>query len=171
MGRLGRDPAFLKEVDISVGQYIYEETGKHLSGKLVQKNCYDDFILFGKFNSNLPHYVRKENFQKIKKNIDRLVIYEGLAENASAKYGTFTHFNLSNIFEYMDVEMFKEVARKIINTAKPDATFAYWNLMVNRRISEEFPNEVQYQKQKSEHLTEMDKCFFYKRFIVDKLNP
>ncbi len=170
MGKLGRDPAFLKEVNISVGDYIYRETGAHLSSQLAQENCYDDFILFGQFNSNLPHYIRESNFQKIKKNIDRLVIYEGLAEDASTKYGTFTHFNLSNIFEYMDAEQFKNVATQIIKTAKPGATFGYWNLMVNRRISEQFPSKVEYLQQQSENLTAVDKCFFYKKFIIDRLN-
>lgn len=169
MGRLGRDPAFLQHVNISVGEYIFQRTSEHISGLNVQNNCYDDFILFGRF-IQLPHYAREHNYNIIKAHIDRLHIFEGFAESAGKEFGPFTHLNLSNIFEYMDPAMFKQVASGIINASAPGAVLAYWNLMVQRRISEQFPEQVSYNKMLSEELTSKDKCFFYNRFIVDKLN-
>lgn len=168
MGRLGRDPAFLEHVNISVGEYIFNRTAEHISGLNVQNNCYDDFILFGKFN-HLPNYVRENNYNVIKSHIDRLHIFEGYAETAGKEFGPFTHLNLSNIFEYMDPAMFTQVATGIINASAPGAVLAYWNLMVQRRISEIFPEQLTYNQTMSETLTKKDKCFFYNRFIVDKL--
>lgn len=168
MGKLGRDPKFLKHVNLSVGEYIYQSTGKHLSGLLVQDNCYDEYILTGNFNENLPHYVRVENYDKIKSNIHKLEIMEGLIEDACKKYGHFTHFNLSNIFEYMDENTFRQVAEQILGAAEKGALFVYWNLMVDRRFSSLLNEHIEPLITMSEKLNSEDKCFFYKCIIIDQ---
>jgi len=135
MGWLGRDPAFLDQVKIPVAEFIYNKTAEHLKSKKAQSNHILDFALTGRFQKNLPHYVREGNYEIIQKNLDRLVCQEGLAESAIQEYGPFDYFNLSNIFEYLNEEQFSKVAQDLTNGANPGAKMAYWNLMVERKIS------------------------------------
>jgi len=169
LGNYGRDPAFFKEVDVSVSKSIFQKVEAYLTSTGVQNNYMLHFILTGTYGGYLPHYVQKEHYPKIKENIGKLVIAEGLAQNAMKKYGDFDYFNLSDIFEYMDKSTFRTALRSFYNGASKNARFAYWNFMVRRRMSEIFPTLFSYQKELSHKLNRMDKGFFYDRFIIDEL--
>ena len=49
------------------------------------------------------------------------------------------------------------------------AEFCYWNMMVDRRISEIMPNNFEYKEELSSELYLKDRAFFYKKFIVDEV--
>ncbi len=166
MGRYGRDPQFLKHVEIPVNKVILNRTENHLKSEQVANNHFLHFIVKGYFKKQLPHYARSENFEVIKENLHKLVLIEGLAEDACKRYGKFHYFNLSNIFEYMDKETFRKVAKNLIHYSEANAKYAYWNLMVPRDMSSEFPNEVKANNELSQQLTEKDKCFFYSKFQI-----
>lgn len=168
MGKFGRDPAFLKQVEVTVSEHIFGKAESHLITSETQQNYFLKFILTGSFNGALPHYAREENFKKIKANIERIEIFEGFAETAFKKYDRFNYLNLSNIFEYMDESTFKNVTQGIIDATDEGAKFAYWNLMVPRRFSSAFPDHFQYHREESDNLSSIDKCFFYNCFVVDE---
>jgi S-adenosylmethionine-diacylglycerol 3-amino-3-carboxypropyl transferase len=167
MGKAGRDPEFLKQVTIPVGEYIYQKAGNHLMSKACQENYMLQHILTGKYGSDLPHYLKEENYSTIRKNIHKIVLFKGYAQEAIKKYGPFDGMNLSDIFEYQNLDLFEEVSKELINGLQKNGIICYWNLMVPRRISSILP-EVNYQKSTSEELTKKDKGFFYNQFIVDK---
>ena len=169
MGKYGRDPEFLKEVKVSVGDFIFQKAGRHLQSVPAQNNFILRYNLTASFGDLLPHYLQPENFVKIKSNIDKLRIKEGFAEEAIKEYGTFHCMNLSNIFEYMDKDLFEKTAKQLVDSTEKGGRLAYWNLMVPRKISRIFPEKVEYQKELSLKLTEIDKGFFYNQFIVDKV--
>lgn len=166
MGKLGRDPAFLKEVDVPVSTFVLSKVQSHLGSIACFDNYFLRFILKGKFGSILPHYARPENFELIKSNIDRLVVFKGLAEDVFQEYSGFHKFNLSNIFEYMDEQVFENVVKELMKNGADDAVYAYWNLMVPRRMST--TNEgLETDLEQSEFLSEKDKGFFYGKFLID----
>ncbi len=169
MGKFGRDPRFMKEVEVSVSQTIYNKAAAHLQSEEAQKNFMLHFSLTGNFGALLPHYMRKENFEIIKSNIDRLIIKQGFAQQAIEDYGKFGAMNLSNIFEYMDERTFASTAEALINGMEKNGKLAYWNLMVHRRVSELFPGKVQYEKELSLALSKRDKGFFYNQCIIEKI--
>ncbi len=168
MGKLGRDPAFLKEVNVPVADYIYNKAGQHLKSKNAQMNFILHFNLNGNFGQLLPHYLQRENYENIRSNIDRLKIMEGYAQDTISTYGNFDGMNLSNIFEYMDEQLFRETAVALINGINKGGRLAYWNLMVPRRISALLSGTVEYKQELSSSLSKIDKGFFYKQFIVDR---
>lgn len=168
MGRLGRDPAFLKQVDINVGAYILGRAKAHLRSTACQHNEFLEFIWNGSFTTNLPHYVRPGNYERIRTHIDRLVVFEGLAEAAFKEHGRFDRFNLSNIFEYMPPEVFATVTTDLVDHATPSARLAYWNLMVPRRLST-IDQRLHFEEALSTTLTARDKGFFYRGIFVDRL--
>jgi len=167
MGRFGRDPAFLKEVDVVVSEFILAQAAAHLSSINSQNNYFLHFIMKGDFGDNLPHYARRENFEKIKANLDRLVVFNGLAEEAFEAYQNFSKFNLSNIFEYMPKDLFENVANNLIENSTPNARFAYWNLMVPRKINEVHPS-IESEKKLTKSLIKKDNGFFYMGIQIDK---
>lgn len=167
MGRFGRDPRFLKEVTVNVGDFIFQRAAQELRSVAAQQNNFLHYNLTASFGDLLPHYLQPENFNKIKANIDRLEIKEGFADEVIAEKGV-DYMNLSNIFEYMQAELFRTTARQLVNGLAKNGRMAYWNLMVPRRISALFPDELYFLDKESTALTQMDKGFFYNCFIVDE---
>jgi len=169
MGKYGRDPEFLKEVEVSVGKTIYAKAGAHLRTVNAQRNYFLRYTLTGSFGDLLPHYLQPEHFRIIQTRINRLQLCQGFAEDAIRIHGTFTYMNLSNIFEYMNPELFQKTASQLIEAMEPGGRLAYWNLMVPRRISAQFPDKVEYLETLSKRLTASDNGFFYQQFIADHI--
>ncbi len=170
MGKYGRDPEFLKEVNIPVGDFIFRKAEVHLQSVSAQTNFILRYNLTGSFGNLLPHYLRPEIYIKVKENINKLVIKEGYAEEAIKEYGAFNYMNLSNIFEYMNNELFSQTANQLIEGLLPNGLMCYWNLMVPRRISAIFPEQMTFQKELSNTLSESDNGFFYSKCIIDQKN-
>lgn len=168
MGKYGRDPEFLKWVQVPVSQYIYEKAETHLQSVFAQHNFILHFNLTGTFGDKLPHYARPENFELIKQNIDKLHIQEGYAQEAINRYGKFDGMNLSNIFEYMDNALFTQTAQALVEGLEKDGKVAYWNLMVPRQMSKVLPTQLTYEQEVSLRLSRQDKGFFYNQFFVEK---
>lgn len=169
MGDHGRDPAFLKYVKGSVPDIILAREVEHLRTVHCQKNYFLYYILNNQFNENfLPHYVRKENYELIKKNINSLQLVNGLLDEVLNNHNDCNYFNLSDIFEYMDDELFMQVASSIIDKAAPKAKIAYWNLMIPRKISAILPHLLNQKVDWNSNPAIIDNGYFYKEFIVDE---
>ncbi len=174
MGKYGRDKQFFNQVKVPVATYVYEKTAKYLKNTLSQKNWILHFNLLGHFGEFLPHYLLPENVEIIKKNIEKIILFEGKVEDAIPIFGKFDAFNLSNIFEYMPENVFLDTAKALSKGAEHNAKFAYWNLMVPRVMSDIssdiLPQDFLYEKEISQKLNAVDKGFFYNKFIVEKKN-
>lgn len=169
MGFLGRDPEFFKYVEVNVSSEILKRTKYAFTQLSTYDNPYLNYIMTGDFNNYLPHYIREENYEKIKADLNKLVIFEGNISDALNEYDyNFDAFNLSDIFEYLDVETFTDLSKQILNRSNPKARIAYWNMLVDRKISRILPSEVTYLKELSENLFLKDKAFLYKAFIVEE---
>ncbi len=167
MGIFGRDPAFLDQVEINVGDAIMNSAAKHLSSVYAQSNPMLYYCLCGDFGTYLPLYLKAENYDLIKSRMERLELYQGYAQEASVQYGKFNAFNLSNIFEYMDANTFQSTTNSLIKSAAPNARFAYWNLMVPRFMSE--VDERLSRVEDAQDWSARDQGFFYSQFIVNQM--
>lgn len=167
MGKYGRDPEFLKQVDVHVGRTIYNKAATHLKSKGAQQNFILNYNLTGDFGSLLPHYLEPENYLLVKQNLDKLHVFQGYAEDTIIQYGKFDYMNLSNIFEYMTPELFTNTARGLLNGLNPGGKLAYWNLMVTRSVAGQFPDEMKNEEALSKELSALDKGFFYQQFHLD----
>ncbi len=171
MGWLGRDPEFLKQVAVNVGQFIFQKAEQHLKSTAAQHNFILKYNLTGHFGQLLPDYVQEENYTKIQSRIDRLILYEGLADAAIDRFGQFDYFNLSDIFEYMDELTFQQVGRGFAAGARPGARLVYWNLMVERNLAQSLPDLFTDEPDLSEMLSKEDRGFFYNKFVVNRIGP
>lgn len=169
MGKYGRDPEFLKEVKVNVGETIFNKAAVHLQSTGAQHNFMLRYNLTGSFGELLPHYLQPENIGKVKANLHKLEIREGYAEAAVEEFGAFHAMNLSNIFEYMNHEVFAATAGKLISSVEKGGRIAYWNLMVPRSVAAAFPGKAVHLRELSEKLSVQDKGFFYKGLIIDEI--
>lgn len=163
MGRFGRTKEYLNQVDVPVGQFIFGQAERHLMSDAVAGNYFLHFIFTGEFYPELPHYLRPENYAEIRTNLDKITLVHGSAETAFNMHDVFDFFNLSNIFEYMDWQQFKNFERLIHPKVSEGGAVSYWNLMVDRQFSSLDSNHYQTQQ-----FDLVDKGFFYKRFVSER---
>lgn len=166
MGRKGRDPEFLRQVEGSVHKMIYQQTEQYLVTPAVSSNPFLHRILTGSYGDLLPHYLQASNFDKIVSNLDALEIHHGYIHQVAAGQQKMNAFNLSDIFEYMDQATFRKVGEALISSASPKATFAYWNLMAPRQLSHLFENSVH---PIAANFHRPDHGFFYRAFHAEQL--
>ncbi len=166
MGRLGRDPEFLNEVKIPVSRFIFLKAEQHLKSTHAQTNYILRYNLTGSFGLLLPHYLHPQNFEAIKNNLHKLILFKGYAEEAIAKHGPFHAMNLSNIFEYMPRDVFEKAGTEIASGIESKGSIVYWNLMVPRKISSH-NKQLVLQKNRMKEIAKHDKGFFYHSIIIE----
>ncbi|MFL6291052.1 MAG: DUF3419 family protein [Thermoanaerobaculia bacterium] len=171
MGRLGRDPEFFRYVEGSVAERILGRSRYALTVLPTHENPYLEYILTGNFGRALPLYLRPEIYPEVRRNLDSLTLFEGpIDEAAKAHPGEgFDGFNLSDVFEYLDEPTSVEVYGRLLETARPGARFAYWNMLVPRRLSTSFPDRVRYLEAESKELFAKDLAWFYSAFLVEEV--
>ena len=160
MGRLGREPEKLKEVEGSVGRQVFNMAEEHLVTETSQTNYLLYYALHGHFGSFLPPYAREEAFNGIKEWLsnNRISYHLGFLDDCLRKSSPFSKMNLSNIFEYMAIEDFQANRSVVLEQTAPGARISYWNLLVPRLFDARGFKEVEIEGD--------DLGFFYSRFCT-----
>lgn len=170
MGALGRDKAFFRYVNVNVAEHILERTKYAITELDTSENSYLHYIINSKYENVLPVAYRKENFEIIKKNIDKLVLLsesvETFIERDDVDY--ISKYNLSDIFEYMSDEQMCGILEKMFTKSKTGSRIAYWNMLADKRASKYFDN-LEYKEELSKELLNKDKAFFYSKFIIEEI--
>ncbi len=171
MGKFGRDPEFFKYVETDVASRIFKRAEYALTQLPTDDNPYLEYILKGNFKKSLPFYLRKENFDSIKKNIDKLVIFKGNLEEVFKKYSSikFDGFNFSDIFEYMSEDLYKLQMDLIIEHANKNARIVFWNMLAERKKFKGDVNKLKFLDELAAGLFKKDKAFFYKSFVIGEV--
>ncbi|HBL27485.1 MAG TPA: DUF3419 domain-containing protein [Acidobacteria bacterium] len=171
MGRLGRDPEFFRFVEGSVAERILARARYALTTLAPHENPYIGCILTGTYGTALPRFLRPEVFAAAKQGIDRLTLFEGPVEAAAAAHRGrgFDGFNLSDLFEYLDTAASESIYGRLLDTARPGARFAYWHLLVPRRLAAAFPGRVRPLDAEAAALFARDQAFFYSAFVLDEV--
>jgi S-adenosylmethionine-diacylglycerol 3-amino-3-carboxypropyl transferase len=169
MGMLGRDPAFFRYVEGSVADRILKRTSHALTELEPAQNPYVHWILTGRHDGVLPFALREENFEPIRRNLDRLELRRGAIENLTIEQGGFDCFNLSDIFEYMSTENFKRELECIVSLARRGTRLAYWNMLAPRSRPETMADRLEPLTELSLTLFAQDKAFFYSAFVVEQV--
>ena len=169
MGLLGRDPEFFRYVEGKVSEKILQRTEYALTALDPAQNPYVQWILTGRHNGALPTALREENFEGIRRNLDRLQWRQGALEEFFRGKEEFDCFNLSDIFEYMSPSSYELLLRLIVRSSRRGARLAYWNMLVPRRRPESMAAELQPLPELSAKLFSQDQAFFYSAFIVEEV--
>jgi len=162
MGKLGRDKAFFRYVNVNVAEHILARTKYAITELDTSENSYLYYIINGKYENVLPLAYRKEYFETIKNNIDKLVLLKESVETFIERD------NLSDIFEYMDDSQMCKIFEKMSTKSEKGTLIAYWNMLADKRLSKYFEN-LDFKEKESEELLKKDKAFFYSKFIVEEI--
>jgi len=168
MGKWGRDQAFFKYVETSVADRILTRAKYALSSLPTDQNPYLEYILSGTFKKNFPFYLREENFERIRHNLDKLVLFKGGLKEVFKAYPStlFDGFNLSDIFEYMSPKQYAKELQAILRASKPGCKIAYWNMLAKRKEVPELEDQIDFLDQQASTLHQEDKAFFYQSFVL-----
>ena len=114
-------------------------------------------------------YLLRENYPKLKKNIDRLEIFQGTIDDVLKKDGpaSYDRFNLSNIFEWMTNEVFNGIIREVLELARPGTRMAWrYTFARPRELDAQNLDRLVYEPELSEQLFQQDRAFIYESFHV-----
>jgi hypothetical protein len=103
MALIGREASFFKEASGSLSSFLARASQGALTEGTPSSNHYLHYILTGNYGSVLPHYLRRENFEAIRSNLDKVVLVEGSLQSVLEQLpsDSIDAFNLSDVFEYM----------------------------------------------------------------------
>lgn len=189
VGKLGRDKEFFRYAEKNISEEMKERSRYALCELNPYENPYINYILMGNYRKDcLPYFLRKENFDKIRKNLHKVEILQSSVEEYLDQIDfKIDKFNLSDIFEYMSAENYSKLMGKIYDNAEDNALLAYWNLIVERNSEkldykktdseiavtgkEKNVNGKKYERMKEldRKLHEKDMTFFYTDFVVEKV--
>jgi S-adenosylmethionine-diacylglycerol 3-amino-3-carboxypropyl transferase len=165
MGRTGRDPEFFRYVEGSVAERIFKRAEYAMTALAPDANPYLAFILTGNYRDVLPRYLRE--LDAVRANLDKLTLVRGSVEDAAT--GKYDGFYLSDIFEYIDPEITASIYEKLLDASNPGARFAYWNLLVPRRVPEDLRHRVRERRDEANALFAKDLAFFYSAFVLEEV--
>lgn len=168
MGALGRDREFFRYVEGNVAERILARTRYALTELDSAANPYIQWILTGQHNGVLPFALREDNFEPIRRNLDRLEWRHAALEDVMGSDAPFDCFNLSDIFEYMSEHNYAEQLRRVVALARPGARLAYWNMLAPRRCPPGLAVSLDELPDLSARLFAQDKAFFYSAFVVEQ---
>lgn len=170
MGKLGRDKEFFKYVEVNVAENMLKRMRYALTTLDPANNSYLEYMFRGKYENALCVAYRKENFEVIKKNIDKVEVRMQTIETfLETEDGLgITKYNLSDIFEYMSEDEMCKICGKIIEKSENGSKIAYWNMLSDRRASKTM-DKLKYHEQLSNELFLKDKAFFYSKYIVEEV--
>ena len=167
MALIGREASFFKEASGSLSSFLAAASEAALTEGDPSTNHYLKYILSGEYGNVLPHYLRVENFEIIRANLDKIILVEGSLQCALDQLppNSIDSFNLSDVFEYMSEGHCKSLSHSVSSVARSGARVVYWNMAVDRFANVYDQNLVE--SLRSSPSLAATKTFFYKRFCLD----
>ena len=125
----------------------------------------------GNFEKAYPFYLREENFESIKKNLDKLVVFKGGLDEVFKAFPDqkYDGFNLSDIFEYMSKDEYAKQLKSIVEFSEKGARLAFWNMLAKRKEVASLKDKIEFLNEKGDALHKKDKAFFYQDFVLGQV--
>jgi S-adenosylmethionine-diacylglycerol 3-amino-3-carboxypropyl transferase len=150
----------------------FESLAAHAIGTIpARSNYFLAQILLGRYldETQVPEYLRSENFATIKSRCDRLTpltadVGEALAALPDHSVDCFA---LSNVFEYSPADLFERCKLQLRRVARPGARVVLRNLLAPRRLGDDPAFVVD--EELSERLRLADRGFIYSRLEAAKI--
>ncbi len=171
LGRWGRDASFFDYVEGPVAPRILARARHALVELEPAENPYLHWIVTGQHGAALPFALREENFDPIRRNLDRLEWHCRSAEAylANADRGSIDRFNMSDIFEYMSPSNYHGLLERLIHAGTSGGRVAYWNTLVDRHRPVHLDDRLRSLESLARNLHLRDKAFFYCGFVVEEI--
>ncbi len=159
MKRVGRDKEYFRYNKGSLSTFLKRKFEILVENNLNLNNPYLQYIVFNNFSA-LPVYLRRENFELIKRNIDKLTVKKAdFRETVNG--GKYDFMYLSDIFEYMDISVMDKMSEGIYNSLTEGGEVMFFNMMNPRRLTGTF-DEIKIDQTHNLTFYYSD-CYLYKK--------
>ncbi len=171
LGHLGRDPSFFRYAESHAGAGLSARMRHALVELDPADNPYLHWALTGRHGKALPYALRKENFDTIRANLDRLEWRQQSLEDFldQSEDGAIDRYNLSNVFEYMSPDHYHRLLDRLTRCGRPGARLVYWNFLAQRRRPAAMEHRLRALAGLACELTRRDKTFFYSALVVEEV--
>lgn len=160
MKRLGRDKEYFKYNKGSLSALLKRKFEVCVDNNPNLNNPYLQYIVLNRFSA-LPIYLRRENFDLIKRNIDKLTIRKAEFSQIVSEDEKYDFMYLSDIFEYMDASVMEEMSRSVSEALTEGGEVLFFNMMNPRRLGAEFK---EFKIDQTHNLTfYYTDCYLYKK--------
>ena len=169
------DKAFFAQLEdsFSFGEHFRKIIRKAVVELPLRDNTFLAYILLGNYLDlqHLPVYLREENFEIIRRRLDRIECVCSSCEDyfATLPSSSISRFNFTNIFEWMPAENFEKLMHETVRVAKDGAIVTYRNLLVPRSRPASIAKWVEPQKELAAALYRRDLSFIYKAYVVERI--
>lgn len=166
------DPSWFTHAALPSFGLHFARLAEHAVAELpARSNYFLAQIFLGRYldEAAVPDYLRPENFEAIRRRLDRLTIVTadiGEALEALPRQSVDC-FALSNVFEYSPYALFERSLHAVVRAARPKARFSLRNLLAPRRLADH--PEFVVDAGLSEGLRDADRGFIYSRFEAAQL--
>ena len=133
------------------------------------ENAYLQAALMDAPRPALPRYLRPEHHAPIRDRLGRLRWHLGPLDDVLDPSAGFTHFNLSDVFEYLDPAQADALFARLADAAAPGARLAYWNMLADRRPGPALRSRLVRLDDLADRLHAVDRAPFYRAFHVDEV--
>jgi S-adenosylmethionine:diacylglycerol 3-amino-3-carboxypropyl transferase len=172
LGHLGLDPKFFTYVtgEQTFGEMFLRRVRHALVELPVHENYFVEYILFGTYRRRFPPYLKRDNFAKLRKLVDRVeVVTDEIGHFLSSlPDNTLDRINFSNIFEWIDLADCEHLLRDTVRVCRPGARITYRNLLVLRERPESMAAQIRPDPLAKE-LLPCDRAFVYSNFVVEEI--
>jgi len=159
------------EGDFSFGRHFASRVERALTELCPRDNPYLAYILLGRYYSeqHLPPYLRPENYEAIRAGIDRIELSTAACDGYFRRLpdSTISHFNFTNIFEWMPPETFEALLRETWRVARQGAIITYRNLLVHRERPDALAHLLSPCRDVARVLHDRDRSFIYRNYVVE----
>lgn len=174
IGKLGRDPAFFEHVRMDSVSAHYAARARHACAVLdPSTNWFLHEIYLGGYpvDTVMPPYLLESNFELLRSRLDRLDVHCAELETFLASHapGSFTKFNLSDIFEWMSDDAYEHMLRALIRTSTAGGRLAYWNNLVLRSRPDSMAGQLRPLRDLARQIHAEDRAFLYRDFQVEEI--
>lgn len=167
-----KDKHHFRYVDLDGFGRRFRARAQHILTDLpLEDNWFMRLSMLGRFDENaaLPDYLRAENHAVLRSRLGRVEIVDGDLEGYLSRLhdGTFTRFNMSNLFDWFPEDRFEAAHREIVRVARDGARLCWWNTLAVRHLPPSVPQIVAEDALASELLSQ-DR-FIYAQFQVGRI--
>jgi S-adenosylmethionine-diacylglycerol 3-amino-3-carboxypropyl transferase len=160
--------------DLRFGPLIRKQVDDVLRDRPIWENYFVHWVLTRSYPGGncMPPYLREENFETIRSRMDRISIVTEEIETflARQKSASFSKFNLSNIFDWIDDNVFSVLLQEIDRVAGPNARLCYYNLLHRRVVSGTFNSFTRY-RDLAGYLLKRNRAMGYTNFELYEVHP
>ncbi len=160
MKRLGRDKEYFRYNKGSLSSLLKRKFEICVENNLNLNNPYLQYIVSGSF-SELPIYLKRDNFRFIKQNIDKITIKKAEFSQIVKEGEKYDFMYLSDIFEYMDSSVMEEMSKNISNSLREGGEVLFFNMMNQRKLTADLKETKL--DQKNNMTFYYTDCYLYKK--------